>query len=257
MLPRTLYKYQPITLHTLENLKAGSIWFSSPSAFNDPFDCAFQVIAPDLPQKDTERAIAWVRSHLPPEQLAQVTPFLEPPTAEFRQTTAHLVQQMFEKERSNEIETVGLSCLSAKNDDLLMWGHYADGHRGFCLEFDTSQEPFTHALPVNYPPTIPQFSPIDVLEGDVNKIVEALVLTKAPCWSYEQEWRIPHEASHTAIKYKDSALISIYFGAKTPKIHREIIALVLRDTPTKLYSMSIEPNSFTLVSHFIEPTLKA
>lgn len=40
----------------------------------------------------------------------------------------------------------GIACFSAKVDDLLMWSHYADGHRGFCLEFEGSYPPLSKAL---------------------------------------------------------------------------------------------------------------
>lgn len=29
-----------------------------------------------------------------------------------------------------------IACFSESNDSSLMWGHYADGHKGFCLEYD-------------------------------------------------------------------------------------------------------------------------
>src|SRR3990170_8890726 len=34
------------------------------------------------------------------------------------------------------------SAVSEKVDDILMWSHYSQNHTGFCLEFDTSFEPF-------------------------------------------------------------------------------------------------------------------
>jgi hypothetical protein len=39
-LPPKLYKYQPYTTQSLDNLKNRQLWFSKPSRFNDPFDCA-------------------------------------------------------------------------------------------------------------------------------------------------------------------------------------------------------------------------
>jgi hypothetical protein len=250
MLPKTLYKYQAITLETLENQKTRSIWFSSPSAFNDPFDCALQVISPDLSQMDTERALAWARLHVPAQYQAQIADQLQP-SEEFRQAITISVQQFFEKQRAVELEKYGISCFSAKNDDLLMWGHYANGHRGICLEFDTNKEPFMNARPVTYSNTVPLFSPIDILDGNVDNIVEALILTKNSCWSYESEWRIPLNSSRVAIKYQDVALTGVYFGAKISNTHREIVQHLLRDESVKLYSMSIVSGSFALKSNII------
>jgi hypothetical protein len=35
-------------------------------------------------------------------------------------------------------------CLSEVPDDLLMWGHYADSHQGFCLEITPANDPSMH-----------------------------------------------------------------------------------------------------------------
>ena len=196
--------------------------------------------------------MTWVRSHVPVEQQIQIASQLQP-TREFRQTLALLIQQTFEKQRNIELEKVGLTCLSAKNDDSLMWGHYANGHRGLCLEFDTSKEPFTHARPVTYSSTVPLFSSIKVLEGNVDDIVEALILTKHSSWSYENEWRIPHNAPSTAVKYEDFCFNRSLLRSEDAEVHREIVSLLLDDASTKLYSMSIVPGSFTLTSHVIDP----
>ncbi len=32
-------------------------------------------------------------------------------------------------------DTIGILCFTEKNDNLLMWSHYANSHKGFVLEF--------------------------------------------------------------------------------------------------------------------------
>jgi hypothetical protein len=189
---------------------------------------------------------------VPAEKQAQVAPLLQPNT-QFGQIAADAVQRFFDTQRSIELEKYGLACLSAKNDDLLMWGHYGDGHRGLCLEFDTSKQPFIHARQVVYSNTVPLFSPVDVLEGDVDSMLEALVLTKHSSWSYEQEWRVPARAPHAAVKYDATALTGVYFGAKMPNVQREIVSHLLRGAPTKLYSMRIDRGSFAMASDASAP----
>jgi hypothetical protein len=39
-IPTRLYKYEPLTIQALHNLKSQVIYFGSPAAFNDPYDCA-------------------------------------------------------------------------------------------------------------------------------------------------------------------------------------------------------------------------
>ncbi|MBE4602019.1 DUF2971 domain-containing protein [Vibrio navarrensis] len=38
--------------------------------------------------------------------------------------------------------SVGVLCFASKNDNLLMWAHYANNHSGICIEFDRSAEFF-------------------------------------------------------------------------------------------------------------------
>ena len=52
-----------------------------------------------------------------------------------------------------EVDACGILSLCAKNDDILMWSHYASSHRGICLEFKAGDNDpfFAYALPVTYP----------------------------------------------------------------------------------------------------------
>ncbi len=41
--PKKLYRYQSASFDKITSLSDGTIWFSRPATFNDPFDCAFDV----------------------------------------------------------------------------------------------------------------------------------------------------------------------------------------------------------------------
>ena len=58
-LPSKLYKYQPYTTQTLENLKKRQIWFSKPSRFNDPFDCGIQYQLSELTTEEWKALYDW------------------------------------------------------------------------------------------------------------------------------------------------------------------------------------------------------
>jgi hypothetical protein len=87
---------------------------------------------------------------------------------------------------------LGVFCLTETNDNILMWSHYADGHRGFCIEFERSE---TNDLggeacvPVIYPED--NIFPIFKLEElSERKAFSRLATTKAKLWVYEREWRM-------------------------------------------------------------------
>jgi len=85
------------------------------------------------------------------------------------------------------VDEAGIACFSKVRDDILMWAHYADKHRGLCLEFDGSENCnfFGEALAVEYE----NFTPVPLGE-DSMAIMKRIILTKSKHWSYEREYRI-------------------------------------------------------------------
>ena len=81
-------------------------------------------------------------------------------------------------------------CLTEKPELALMWGHYAGGHTGLCLEFDANSLPFGAATRVEYQKLYPAYDLVDVgYEPLVAKSID---------WSYEAEWRLVAEEQRVA-----------------------------------------------------------
>ena len=92
-------------------------------------------------------------------------------------------------------------------DSLLMWSHYADHHRGFCIEYDleslgNSSHFFrTNLYPVLYSADLYDLSPFveglaggPETRGDFQPMRLLLaMLTKFEGWRYENEWRLFQE----------------------------------------------------------------
>ena len=107
-----------------------------------------------------------------------------------------------------------MSCFSERNDNVLMWSHYANSHEGFCVEYDLKRiknDPFqilNHLFPVIYRRERTIAKDIDSLiesHEDLNKAIAEhyvydgkellddilpISLIKGLDWQYEQEWRI-------------------------------------------------------------------
>ncbi len=256
--PSRLYKYQPFNTQTLANLKQASIWFSAPINLNDPYDCALAGVDPDkLSDSDFQAALDYVlrRRQIAPKLKAEMCPD-GTPTPQFRETLVNSLQDAFEWQRKIRREQRGIACFSEHFDDIMMWSHYADGHRGFCLEFDTLIMPFSTAKQVSYRDTFPSV-PVNLLfadhaaghdDSDNELLLDAFVLTKAPCWSYEREWRVMHMEASKLYTYGYHALTGLYFGAAMPNEQKEIISLVLHGAPTQFHEMLRDDRSFRLHS---------
>ncbi|WP_407454878.1 DUF2971 domain-containing protein [Methanobrevibacter sp.] len=88
-------------------------------------------------------------------------------------------------------------CLSGRKDITSLWAHYADNHRGICIEYDlvnTKTEIFKNlCFPIEY---LEDYDLTRDVKYSFNKKSFNLnlkikpLLLKAKDWSYEEEWRI-------------------------------------------------------------------
>ena len=100
----------------------------------------------------------------------------------------HALEGLNEKARELIVQNWRILCLSTHNDLLLMWAHYADRHRGICLEFDAALPNMGEAFEVIYRDQRPVID-CRLLRDFTTRTASAL-LTKSSHWSYEQEYRI-------------------------------------------------------------------
>lgn len=125
----------------------------------------------------------------------KILPEQEKEREEARSILDNLEQQLVAQ--INKLFRVGCLCTDFKNT--LMWSHYADSHRGFCVEYDFSRNcdslQNNLPMPVVYSESRPQIPWREALhksdENTVSATVDMMVgvLTKDKRWEYENEWR--------------------------------------------------------------------
>lgn len=224
--PPFLYKYEAFTTQSLLNLKKQIIYFGSPQNFNDPYDCA---ITPNIVEPTDDEVVQVRDNYLRvvdlPDKARQ--DFESSSLPELRAMLMRAARAAFQGIIDGFLRTRGVACFSERNDDLLMWSHYGGKYRGFCLEFDTTSEPFQKVSPVRYSSSLPPVSVADLLlDRDVNVFVD-LFCTKSDAWRYEREWRALHASAGTEFVYPSSALTGIYFGPDNDTQSLEVVCLVL------------------------------
>ena len=130
----------------------------------------------------------------------------------------NITEQTFDK----IINATGVCCFTKEENNLLMWSHYTESHKGVCLKFDILKDTdfFVYPLPVNYRDDYPDYNHL----GNRQTLVNDIVLSKSNDWSYEQEIRVLKIHENGLIPFKKNALIEIIFGCKTPK--REIDKII-------------------------------
>lgn len=192
-LPATLCRYRSVSdlarSRTQRVVETGLHYFASPSSFNDPFDCRpnFTIDGPEDVVRDYLHGM-WARQapHLPEaERHAEVDVILSDPSLDPRIPDNN---KLFAAAYDSLVTAqVGVLCLSEAHDDIRMWSHYADCHRGICLIYETSYEFFAHAQPVRYQLERPRVNPI---AQSTDQMLDNAIFTKSSAWAYEKEWRI-------------------------------------------------------------------
>jgi len=92
-----------------------------------------------------------------------------------------------EKESSDVTKFVSLS---RNNSNLLMWSHYADSHKGFCIGFTKNDNYFKHALSVRYRRFRSSLNGVDLNITNAVNVTKQIALEKAIDWAYEEEERL-------------------------------------------------------------------
>jgi hypothetical protein len=88
---------------------------------------------------------------------------------------------------------VGVLCLTSNPNSVVMWSHYADKHRGFVIELDSSWQRFSEAKglrPVRYSEQRPTWDEALTHGNDaLDAQFDAVVFQKNDEWRYECELR--------------------------------------------------------------------
>ncbi len=216
--PAKIYRYHSFSARTLAEVKKRTIFFSDPIRFNDPFDCPLPEQLRDMSDDECHEYLDFCEKAYPEELGFLKGKMLDSETCDFIRNQA---SKLFQENIMDLFRGKGVCCFSASNTHPLLWGHYADGHKGFCLEFDTNSKYFVEKLnEVNYSGKLPIFSPLALFRNEFDlqdpglKILQDVLCTKSKAWEYEEEWRLLHNEADKEFGYGVSALTGIYFGAR-------------------------------------------
>lgn len=257
--PETLFKYQPMTLQAVRNLRAQGVYFCPPDSFNDPFDCN---VTPDFVPLKNEAARQFVHRLLKEQNVprSKLKELKTMPTEEIQRILQEQAEQLFVKRRGGFQGNQGISCFTEDHTNLLMWSHYGGEHYGFCSEFKTDCEPLTKIRPVEYIDEIPRLNLGKLyLEGDWTEIMK-LYCSKGTHWGYEKEWRSIHANPAKMYTFKPETLKAIYFGARMPESDMDLLSLILycQNPDVELYTahlcndrygLNFEPATYSPPGH--------
>lgn len=165
------------------------------------------------------------------------------------------------------VDSVGIFSVSKRYDSECMWSYYANGHKGFCIEYDAKvlrncfkdNNIFTNNFEVKYSnermtPDSDEFmllaksNPIDTLKG--------IFASKSKSWEQEEEVRYTLQPIKESqyIDIPDNAVTGIYIGARCSDFDKNLILKTIksmRNCNIKLYQMKFKEDSFDMESEEI------
>lgn len=227
-----IYKYRTNNKYALNILTKGELWFAEPNTFNDPFDCKMEYEINNERQLLEKICIRYgkpkLTSNLSDEKLHEI-----------------LLEAI-----NNEKTPLRVLSLSEDELNILMWSHYANNHKGFCIGFMTHKyenincikieegqirykndvgngKDLLPLIPVYYSDNMPKERDLTLSSDDL-KSIENFVTWKSSLWSYEKEqrillWNDVLLKQNAPIKINKSEIVEIILGVRMPKILKDNI----------------------------------
>jgi hypothetical protein len=239
--PSQLCKYRSLRdeagQHTRDLLTKCEIYFAQQSQFDDPFDCALHVNATTDPRTRAVR-IRELHPDASPTEIDQLVADASSPRRERE------MEESVRKTMGETLDKCGIFCLCERPDDIRIWSHYADGHRGICLEFGLQDGRLfgCDLLRVRYDKRYPNLSLYDVCDEEWTK---RYLTIKANAWKHEREWRILYRAPGTQ-QYPADELSGVILGARMPCARREEVLRWISEAPVhpKVFQAQLKTTSF-------------
>ena len=239
--PRIIYRYLNFK-RAKQVIKTKKLWFSSPDSFNDPYDMYPGLI--DLTMTFAQAQTFIDRNY----------PYEDAHSRLLRAIDLMKREREFAEYQKNMLGSIrsqsGVCCFSRERDVSLMWGHYADSHRGIVIGFNidpVNLAPFLMVQPVRYVHAIETKN----YHSDRERIIDHWILTKSDKWEYEQEVRAFCFKQNGLIDFDKKCIKEIYFGCKTAEKDIKSIISILKKTDYEsvaLKVMETDPVSFNLKS---------
>lgn len=242
-----LYKYRELESYDVSSnslflnnntrnlLEKGEIWFSKPSAFNDPFDCHLS-FDDDFNEQDAYNFL--LQKGLPTKEIKKVLKIYKNNPEELEKLKNISTTELFR-----------IFCLSKVRDNILMWSHYAKNHTGICIGLKIhhyqnticiqsnlgqiknylDSDGLLPGLYVNYTDNYPV--PLNLFNR-TSEDIQPFFLNKSKLWEYEQELRFlllenNYIYKDKPIKIPQSEIGEIIFGVNSnKKMEKEVLTII-------------------------------
>lgn len=279
-IPGKLYRYRSPSCYNFDALEKGYEWLSYPDDYNDPFDArifydSFEVLSPLVNKKLNDSSDHKVRAFLEiltgksfiPDDVGEVDeyiktavsrrhgyfPELDKIVAKFREKADLLCEQMTESADEALRDKILICSLSTRLNNDLMWAHYADSHKGFCLEYDSPLVYYPEQVVAS--PVIYREQPVNVTshikrflsdQGGVGVAAMGSAIVKSSSWEYEDEWRLLKLSNLEERKFYGLKLSKVVVGCKAADDTIEKVRSICQVREVPVYQMRRSRKEFSM-----------
>jgi hypothetical protein len=287
---KSVFKYRCNDQRSRDNLEKDLVWICSPTSYNDPYDSSLSITAQILTNTVILEGVREIinrelASRVAPEKIDKILhashPALalqelimvdmdEAPPEHRTKFQDDLTAQMRTWEEAfaktlpgSHKHSLKVCSFSATQFSIIMWSHYSNHHRGFCIEYDTASLPSEHLFASMLYPVIYSERLFDGTnyylaairnQKTFNILFPALAaLYKSPEWSYEKEWRlvIPANLVPEASPWGVPTPKSVYLGSRMPEEDKQPILEICRRKGIDVHQMYLADDSFRLHSKLV------
>ena len=246
-LPDKVYKYRSAE-SAIELLIEQTIYLPSVSKFNDPFDCKIPMNFVEMAD-DEQLQRLFIEKFLIHEDtpLDKRIEKVETILADGKIKNKETLHKMEESRISQMEKVFGVFCTSVISDNLLMWSHYGDSHRGICIGFNPMKlidviNP-TWVAPVSYSFDYPKISILEHPE----QILEIMLFNKSVDWLYEKEMRFVKNTTQGGCKLTipTEVIEEVYLGCMTTRETESQILQITADKYPQVRVVKYKKNKLT------------
>ncbi len=240
IMPKYFYNYGARLDYLRGILLENKIYFKSPFKFNDPFDCRPKVVLGD--QRVALRKIEDAIKQAEPEMNRRSRKRAARYVFKSLQKQADLTKDFAQKRAD-----FGVYCLSAINDSLLMWAHYACGHKGYCLEFTNQLGEHSSVYRLAKVQYRDEYPIVKLYAVDQGKEARQAFRTKSSVWCYEKEWRLGRDETGYW-NFPPETLTRVILGCEMdPEAKQEIWEMKKnRSAPLELWEAKMDETRYAL-----------
>jgi hypothetical protein len=253
-----LYKYRDWSINNHKKiLLDNELYMAPPSSFNDPFDCR---IPENYFLLDNEEKLNLFIDKIEKkykDRLTNLNYDNEIVKANYKKrfSDLKLTQKSHEEHFFQQTnKCYGILSLTTKFDSLLMWSHYGNEHKGFCIGFneDKMRESglFGAGFEVKYDVEFPIRNPLEDREPMDDAYLQ--LGHKAIEWEYENEFRLINlkldglNDIDRKINFPNNFISEIILGANISDIHKNEIIKIAKERKIKMKQLYKEPFKFNL-----------